>query len=105
MAVINDEDAFHVMDELAEKGYSATKLASTGGFLRSGNTTLICGVESERVNGLLEIIEKKCRARKQITSISAGHINVSESYVPLPVEVTVGGATIFVLNVEEFKKV
>lgn len=105
MAIIHDEDAFHIMDVLTEKGYSVTKLASTGGFLRAGNTTLICGVEDERVDELVSIISKKCKGRRQITSINSSHMTTAESYVPYPVEITVGGATIFVLNVEEFKKV
>lgn len=105
MAIINDDDAFQVMDTLNENGYSVTKLASTGGFLRAGNTTLICGVAEERIPDLIHIIEKKCKARKQITSVTSTQVGSSESYVPYPVEVTVGGATIFVLNIEEFKKV
>ena len=105
MAIIHDEDAFQIMDLLSEGGYSVTKLASTGGFLRAGNTTLICGVEDERIPDLLQIIEKKCKSRKQITSVNSTHVNATENYVPYPVEVTVGGATIFVMNVEQFKKV
>ena len=103
-AIIHDEDAFHIMDVLNEKGYSVTKLATTGGFLRAGNTTLICGVEDEKVEEVVSIIEKKCKGRRQITSVNS-HMTSAESYVPYPVEVTVGGATIFVLNVDEFKKV
>lgn len=105
MAIIHDEDAFQIMDLLSEAGYSATKLATTGGFLRAGNTTLICGVEDENVADVVEIIEKKCKSRKQITSVNSAQINSTENYVPYPVEVTVGGATIFVLGVDEFKKV
>jgi len=105
MAVVHDEDAFHVLDLLLEKGFFVTKLASTGGFLRAGFTTLISGVDEERVPEIIGIIEQKCKSRKQITSVNATHMNVSESYVPYPVEVTIGGATIFVLDVEEFKKV
>jgi uncharacterized protein YaaQ len=105
MAIIHDEDAFHIMDLLSEKGFSVTKLASTGGFLRSGMTTLISGLNEERIPEFVDILEKKCKSRKQITSVNATHVNANESYVPYPVEVTVGGATIFVLNVEEFKKV
>jgi uncharacterized protein YaaQ len=104
MAIIHDEDAFQVMDNLNEKGFSVTKLASTGGFLRSGNTTLISGVPKERVPELIEIIEKRCKSRKQVASVSTGHGN-GEAYVPYPMEVTVGGASIFVMNVDEFKKV
>jgi len=105
MAIINDEDAFNVMDHLNENGYQVTKLATTGGFLRSGNTTLICGVDEERIPNLMSIIEKKCRARRQIAGVNTSHMSTAENYTPYPVEVTVGGATIFVLGVEEFKKV
>lgn len=105
MAIIHDEDAFQIIDVLNESGYSVTKLASTGGFLRAGNTTIICGVPDDKMDELVNIIEKKCRSRKQITSANTAHINATENYVPYPIEVTVGGATIFVLNVETFKKV
>ena len=105
MAIIRDEDAFHLMDVLNERGYWVTKLATTGGFLRAGNTTLISGVEDGKVEEIVSIIEKKCKGRKQITSINSSHMSAAESYIPYPVEITVGGATIFVLNVEEYKKV
>lgn len=105
MAIIHDEDAFLIMDILSEKGYSVTKLASTGGFLRSGNTTLICGTEDDKVPDIVDIIEKKCKSRKQITSVNSSQGNSIENYIPYPVEVTVGGATIFVLDVSEFRKV
>jgi len=105
LAIIQDEDAFHIMDLLNAKGFSVTKLASTGGFLRAGNTTLICGVSEDRIPELVEVIEKKCKSRKQITSVNAMNVNANESFAPYPVEVTVGGANIFVLNVEEFKRV
>ena len=105
MAIINDEDAFHVMDALNEKGFYITKLASTGSFLRSGMTTIISGVPEERVEELIGTLEKKCKSRKQITSVNSTHVSTTENYVPYPVEVTVGGATIFVLNIEEFRKV
>lgn len=104
LAIINDEDAFQIMDALGDSGYHVTKLASTGGFLRAGNTTLICGVDEERIPDLVKIIEAKGRARKQITSVNST-VGTNESYAPYPVEVTVGGATIFVLNIEEYKKV
>jgi len=105
MAIINDEDAFHIMDHLNTKGFSVTKLATTGGFLRSGNTTLLCGVAEERLPELVEVIEQRCRSRKQITSVNSMNVNANESFAPYPVEVTVGGATIFVMGVEEFKRV
>lgn len=105
MAIIHDEDAFHVMDHLSTKGFSVTKLATTGGFLRSGNTTLICGVSEERIPELVEIIEQRCKSRKQITSVNAMNVSANESFAPYPVEVTVGGANIFILDVEKSIKV
>ena len=105
MAIINDEDVFHIMDVLNESDFVVTKLASTGGFLRSGNTTLICGTDDDRVQELIDIIESKCKSRKQITSISPTHAAATEGYVPYPVEVTIGGATIFVLTIDDFRKV
>jgi uncharacterized protein YaaQ len=105
LAIINDEDAFHVIDALNEKGFYVTKLATTGGFLRSGMTTLISGVQEDRIEELIGIVESKCKSRKQITSVNSTHVSATESYVPYPVEVTVGGATIFVLNIEDFRKV
>ena len=105
MAIINDEDAFHVMDALVEKGFQYTKLASTGGFLRSGMTTIISGVQEDRIEEFIGILEKKCKSRKQVTSVNSTHVSTTESYVPYPVEISVGGATIIVLNIEEFRKV
>jgi len=103
LAIIQDEDAFYLMDLLSAKGFSVTKLASTGGFLRAGNTTFICGVSKERLTEFIEIVEKKCKSRRQIASVNA--MSESERFTPFPVEVTVGGANIIILNVEEFRKV
>ncbi len=105
MAIINDDDAIQVMELLTEAGFQVTKLATTGGFLRSGNTTLICGVEDDKVSSVIELIESNSRSRKQITSAQAGSAMSIETYIPTPIEILVGGGTIFVLDVEQFKKV
>ena len=105
MAIVQDEDAIKLIDKLSEHRFMVTKMASTGGFLRTGNTTLICGVEDERVEQLVELVEKTCKSRKQITSVNASHLSTADNYVPYPVEVAVGGATIFVLDVAEFRRV
>ncbi len=104
MAIIHDEDAFEIIDLLNESGYGVTKLASTGGFLRSGNTTIICGVEDEKTEELMNIIEKTCRSRKRSVAVNSTPVGPTENYVPLPIDVTVGGATVFVLDVCDFKK-
>ncbi len=104
-AVIHDEDGHKVMDELNKNGFSVTKLCSTGGFLRSGNTTLLTGVEEDKVNDVIAIIEKKSKSRKQVINSSMPPNGMNGMFMPYPVEVVVGGATVFVLDVERFEKV
>lgn len=104
LAIIHDDDAPDAMGLLSEKGYFITKLATTGGFLRSGNTTLITGVEDNEVESVIEVLESKCKSRVQTTAFTTPY-GVMEGYMPFPVEVKVGGATIFVMDVEQFKKV
>ena len=105
IAIVQDEDAGRLVSELMDNGFGVTKLATTGGFLRAGNTTLISGVEDDKLDSALAIIERICKSREQITA-SATHMSGGTSgvYVPYPIKVTVGGATVFVLNVEDFKK-
>ncbi len=99
MAIINHDDAHAVISSLTKEGYPVTKLATTGGFLQVGNTTILLGVEDDRLKGALDIIGKKSVSRKQVisTATEAGQ----GFYAAMPVEVSVGGATVFVLNVEE----
>ena len=68
IAIVQDEDSARLVRGLMDAGYGVTKLATTGGFLRSGNTTLLVGVEDERFDGAMEVIEKICKSRKQIAT-------------------------------------
>lgn len=103
LAVIHDEDANKLTSALSEVGLSATKLASTGGFLKHGNTTIIVGVKKEMVEDVIDIIREQCKTRKQMTVDNHGVLPAGR--VPFPVEVVVGGATVFVIDVEQFYKV
>lgn len=100
-AIVNDDDARAIMCGLNEKEISVTKISSTGGFLRGGNSTLMVGVDQDKLDSAIETI--KTKARKKIVSVpyAAGPV---ESAVQ-PVEITVGGATIFVVDVENFLKI
>ncbi len=104
MAIVNDEDGNNVLSELNKNKFSVTKLATTGGFLKSGNVTFIIGTEDEKVQEVIDIISSKSKRRKQITA-SPIPIGASASFSPYPIEVEVGGATIFVLDVDRFEKV
>lgn len=105
VAIVQDEDASRLVNKLMESGFYATKLATTGGFLKAGNTTLLIGVEDDRVSGAMNVIEHVCKSRKQMTSASTSTSGASGGgYSPYPVEVTVGGATVFILTVDQFVK-
>ncbi|MEW8956160.1 cyclic-di-AMP receptor [Clostridium sp.] len=103
IAIVQDDDAADLIDVLTEASHRVTKLATTGGFLKSGNTTLMIGVEEEKVDNVISIIEDTCKLREQVVStpLPTGGAGV---YVPFPVEVEVGGATIFVVDVDKFVK-
>lgn len=104
IAIVQDEDAGKLMTALMNEGIGVTKLATTGGFLKAGNTTLLTGVEIEKLDKAMEIIEKICKSRKQISTAPSPVSNSAGGYLPFPVEVVVGGATVFVLDVDQFKK-
>jgi uncharacterized protein YaaQ len=103
IAILNADDAPVVMQNLMKEGYSVTKLSTTGGFLRAGNVTILIGVDESRVQPVIDVIAKYSKSRKQVipTTTEAG-LNF---YPSMPVEVVVGGATIFVLDVDRFEKV
>lgn len=103
-AIVRDEDGGRVMEQLNKNGFSVTKLATTGGFLRSGNTTLIIGTDEEKVDQVINVIKEQCGPRKQIVVNPVPIVGVG-SYTSYPVSVDVGGATIFVMDVERFEKI
>lgn len=106
IAVIQDEDTTRLLSALMQEGFGVTKLATTGGFLRSGNTTLMIGVDEERVDACIRCIESVCRSRKQLTTANTSASGVmTGGFASYPVEVTVGGATLFILSVDQFLKV
>ena len=104
IAIVQDEDASRLIGNLMNDGFSVTKLATTGGFLKSVNTTILAGVEDSRVQDCLGIIEKICKSRKQIATSPVTMGGSSGMYASYPIEVTVGGATVFILAVDQFVK-
>lgn len=102
LAIVSNDDASSVSSALTKENYSVTRLATTGGFLRAGNTTIIVGTEDEKVDHCIEIIGNESQRRTEIVPSTASY-DIGR-YASFPVEVQVGGATIFVLDVEQFKK-
>jgi len=93
------------MEKLTKAGYMATKLASTGGLLRTGNTTLFVGVDKEKVDSVVDIIKDVCKTCKKLSMINPPVSNIPDSMISYPVEITVGGATIFVIDVDQYFKI
>lgn len=102
LAIVSNDDASSVSAALTKENYSVTRLATTGGFLRAGNTTMIVGTEDDKVDHCIEIIGNESKRRMEIVPSTASY-DIGR-YASFPVEVQVGGATIFVLNVEDFRK-
>lgn len=103
LAIVSNDDSSSVSSALNKADYSVTRLATTGGFLRAGNTTMIIGTEDEKVEKAIEIIGNESKRRTEIVPSTASY-DIGR-YASFPVEVQVGGATIFVLDVEQFIKV
>lgn len=101
IAIIQDDDVGNLLEVLTKGGFKVTKLATTGGFLKSGNTTLMIGVEAQGVDKVIAHIEEVCKTRKQVVTTPSS----TGVYMPYPVEIEVGGANIFVVDVDKFVKI
>lgn len=103
IAIVQDNDVNLIMDDLVENEFSVTKLSTTGGFLKEGNTTLLLGVEEDKVQEVLSLIERNGKKRNATTTFLNSSVQGS-MFNSLPVEIEVGGATVFVLDVAKFYK-
>jgi uncharacterized protein YaaQ len=101
MAIISSDDARDALERLTKAGFRATVISTTGGFLREGNTTIFLGTEDQRVSQAVEVLRQSCRRRTQwvspLPTLEGPGLEMSE-----PIEVSVGGAIVFVMNVEQF---
>ncbi|MCC7446886.1 MAG: cyclic-di-AMP receptor [Anaerolineae bacterium] len=104
IGTIQDQDADRVIENLTKQGYRVTRVATTGGFLQQGNTTLLAGVEDHQVNAVVAILKKFCHRRTQYMPMATGAAPNGMALYNY-VEVEVGGASIFILDVEHFEQV
>jgi uncharacterized protein YaaQ len=102
LAIVSNEDANKVIKTLIKENFFVTKLATTGGFLMSGNTTILVGVQEEVLDKCIQVISDTSKRRtKLVPNAISSEFGIFSS---TPVEVQVGGATIFVLDVNQFIK-
>ena len=102
-AIVQNDDSKKLIRVLTNRRISVTRISSTGGFLHNGNSILMIGVDNDRLEEALDIIKEKSSTRKEymvVPSAVPGYIDNS----PTPVQVTMGGATVFVVDVEQFYK-
>jgi len=104
VAIVHPEDAGALVDALTDKEYRVTRLYSQGGFLKTSNASIIVGVEETQVEDVISTIRETCHARSQHISPMPPIMEPGEFYMPYPVEVEVGGATVFVVPVERFER-
>lgn len=105
IAVVQGEDAQKTVIALTDKGISSTRISSTGGFLQQGNVTLLIGVDESQVAEALEIIRANCQERSRYLTPVPPLAEPGEFFMSYPVEVQVGGATVWVVPVDSFEKI
>lgn len=104
VAIVQMDDVQSLTKSLAQAGFGITQLKSAGGFLRKANATIFLGVQERDVDRVIEIIRERCHSRTEHVSPIPPVVEPGEVYMPYPMEVEVGGATIFVLDVERFER-
>ena len=100
LAVVQRQDTAELLEALTEQGDRVTRISSEGGFLREGNVTLLLAVEDHQVEPLLQSVREHCYTRTRYVSPLPPVAESGEFYPPSPVEVQVGGATVFVLRAD-----
>lgn len=104
MSIVQGDDSGRLVEALTRAGYRATTISTTGGFLRQGNATILVGVEDDQVPHVLQLVRENCHSRHQFVNPLPPLMEPGEIYLSNPVEVRVGGATVFVLDVTRFEQ-
>ena len=106
IAVVHNRDKNNITDALLRAGFKFTTIASTGGFLREGNSTLLIGSENEQVESVMALLGENCKSREQYVNALPPDAAPIGTFLPTtPMKVTVGGAIIFVVDVERFERI
>ncbi len=105
VTIVHNEDAGPLVDTLLDREFRATRLHSSGGFLKQSNATIIVGVDDDKVEDVLAVVREKCTSRTAVVNPMPPIMEPGEFFMPYPLEVEVGGATIFVLPVERSERI
>ncbi|HET7075973.1 MAG TPA: cyclic-di-AMP receptor [Chloroflexia bacterium] len=102
IVVIQGQDIGAVRRALPAAGFGMTEVDSLGGFLRENNVTLLIGTEESRLADLWRLLAENCLTRTEYISPFQPAYGPGDVFLPRPVEVQVGGATVWVVDVERF---
>ena len=103
--IVQNDDAGNLVTALTKEGFRSTRYPSHGGFLRQGNATILVGVADERVDAVIAVVKRSCRTRTQYINPMPPMMEPGEFYMANPVDIQLGGATIFVLDVDRFEQI
>lgn len=104
VCIVHSRDKGKVTEELVRAGFKFTVIGSTGGFLREGNTTFIIGIEDDEVDALYSVVEQNCQTREQVVNVMPFETGPQGGFMASPVKVPVGGAVVFLMPVEQFRR-
>ena len=103
--IVRQDNETDVINSMIKNGFRITKLATSGGFLRKGNTTIFCCCQDNEVNKAIDIIKQECGKRKKIQiDMPINLPSTAINYTSIPTSIEVGGATIIVTDVCKFEK-
>jgi uncharacterized protein YaaQ len=104
IAVVQGQDTGRVSQALRQKGIAFTTIDSTGGFLRERNATFMIGIEDQHLETVVDVLSANSHTRSEYVSSYPSAFDPAEFYMPRPIEVQVGGATVWVLDVEHYEQ-
>ncbi len=103
LAIVQSEDAESAIDRLKPLHLpSLSRIATSGGFLRQGNTALWMAVPNGKLGLIMDALKDTCQRR---TTYVPAQLEVAQLASAFPVEVEVGGATVFVCDVERYEEI
>lgn len=104
IAIVSKDDADKTVSALTKAGYRATRIDSVGGFLKERNSTILVGVEAKKTKSVLEILGQTAKSHKETLAPTPTMSGAGEFVMADPVDVSVGGVTVFVVDVDQFKQ-
>lgn len=105
IAIVHERDKQRVSDALLQAGHQFTNIATTGGFLRDGNSTMLIGAPKEKVDEIIGTIKGCCSSREEYINQPPPDVLGATVLMMNPIKINVGGAIVFVVDVERFERV